>query len=75
MPQLTEQKPPRGSWTRPGCLYLRCSPAELSIFHKVAAATGSSMAELCRVALLTEAVRLGLEVEPEHQHQEPEAVA
>lgn len=71
MPPVTRQKPPSGSHTRPHGLTLRMSPEELQLFRAVAVASGSSLVELVRVALLTEANRLGIEPE----HQEAEAVA
>lgn len=58
---------PPVSGLRPRALTVRFSPGELELAHAVAAAQGLSATKLMRLAVLTEAARLGLEL----QEQEP----
>lgn len=55
---------------RPIWLNIRVSPGEREFFHRIAAANGSTVAELVRLSLLTEAVRLGISPAEQHQQQE-----
>lgn len=56
-----------GSNIRPRSFGIRLTDAELALGHRVAAASGTNLAQLFRIHLIAEADRLGLAAEPEHQ--------
>ena len=73
-PAATERRrASSGSNLRPRSFGIRLTDTELALGHRVAAASGTTLAQLFRITLLSEADRLGIAAEPEHQQQEPAA--
>jgi hypothetical protein len=52
----------RQTMSKPVGLAIRMTPAERDWFHAIAKARGTTLSELIRVAVASEAVALGLEV-------------
>ena len=70
-PATTERRrASSGSNLRPRSFGIRLSDEELALGHRVAKATGTTLAQLFRITLISEADRLGLQ--PQQQEPEPD---